>query len=276
MLCPAYVVGTGTHRLLIDTSGGEPEWAELIKQTFEERGISLLHVLITHFHGDHSGGAPDLVRMFPDLQNSIYKNEPEKTQRPIVDGQSFVVEGATVRSVHVPGHSTDHMCFILDEEQAMFTGDNILGSGSSAIEDLGTFMRSLQIMLDQGCREGYPGHGAVISDLQGKIKSELATKLRRERQVLQALKRVRNRGEKSGTLTAIVTEIYGNSLDEQTRTLALEPFIEEVLKKLAADGKVAFERRSGVKRWYSVEHFTLLRAKTAPVVHVTSTSPLPV
>jgi glyoxylase-like metal-dependent hydrolase (beta-lactamase superfamily II) len=254
-----YVVGTGSHRLIIDTSGGEPEWAELIKRTLELRGITLSYVLITHFHGDHAGGAPDLVRMYPHLKRFIYKNDPERTQQQITNGQIFRVEGATVRALHVPGHSTDHMCFVLEEERAMFTGDNILGHGTSAIEDLGEFMLSLQKMLDENCKIGYSAHGITITDLPSKIKIELSQKLRRERQVIQALNGVRNRGEKSATVQDIVIEIYGTSLDEQTRTLALEPFTEEVLRKLAGDGKVAFERRSGQKRWYSVEQIALFQ-----------------
>jgi glyoxylase-like metal-dependent hydrolase (beta-lactamase superfamily II) len=145
------------------------------------------------------------------------------------------------------------MCFILEEEHAMFTGDNILGHGTSAIEDLGEFMLSLQKMLDQKCTIGYSAHGITIADLASKINGELSSKLRRERQILQALNRVRSRGEKSVTVEEVVTEVYGTALDEQTRTMALEPFTDEVLRKLAGDGKVAFERKGGKKRWYSVE-----------------------
>lgn len=270
-----YVVGTGARRLLIDTSGGEPEWADLIKSTLEDRGITLSHVLITHFHGDHSGGAPDLVRMYPHLKQFIYKNDPERTQQQIVDGQIFRVEGATVRALHVPGHSTDHMCFILEEERAMFTGDNILGHGTSAIEDLGEFMVSLEKMLDQSCRVGYSAHGVTITDLASKIRVELSQKLRREKQVIQALNNVRSRGERSATVQDVVIQIYGTSLDEQTRTQALEPFTEEVLRKLAGDGKVAFERRSGKKRWYSVEQAAVRKnsfTKASTLVEVSVTA----
>jgi glyoxylase-like metal-dependent hydrolase (beta-lactamase superfamily II) len=251
-----YVIGTGSHRLIIDTSGGEPAWADLIKRTLESRGVTLSHVLITHFHGDHSGGAPDLVRMYPHLEKSVYKNDPERNQQNITNGQIFRVEGATVRALHAPGHSTDHMCFVLEEEQAMFTGDNVLGHGTSAFEDLGEFMVSLQKMLDQDCKIGYSAHGTTITDLGSKINGELSQKLRRERQAIQALKRVHSRGEKSVTVQDLVNEIYGTSLDEQTRTLALEPFTDEVLRKLAGDGKVAFENRWGKKRWYAVEQIT--------------------
>ena len=248
-----YIVGTGHHRIIIDTSGGEPAWAELIASTLKSMGISLSHVLLTHWHGDHTGGVPDLLRLYSHLEHSVYKNEPDKGQKNIIDGQTFLVEGATVRAIHVPGHSEDHMCFILEEEQAMFTGDNILGHGTSAVEDLGTFMASLEKMQAQNCAIGYSAHGATITNLPAKIAGELGHKWRRERQVMQALGRAQGHGVKSVTIKDLVTEIYGESLDEDTRTLALEPFIGEVLRKLAGDSKVAFEMRYGKKKWYSVE-----------------------
>lgn len=161
------------------------------------------------------------------------------------------------------------MCFILEEESAMFTGDNILGHGTSAMEDLGTFIDSLQKMSDSKCAVGYSAHGATIDDLPAKLGAELAQKLRRERQVLQALGRIRSRGTKSATLYDLVTEIYGTSLDAQTRTMALQPFIGEVLKKLAADGKVAFETRGGKKKWFAVGRGKtpgLERAKTTGAI----------
>ncbi len=184
-----FIVGTGADRILIDTSGGEPEYADLMKSTLAEKGISLKYVLITHWHGDHSGGAPDLVRMYPHLKEHIYKNDPEKDQQNIEDGQIFSVDGATVLATHCPGHSDDHMCFILEEEKAMFTGDNILGHGTSAVEDLGLYMSSLNKMLNKKCAIGYPAHGTTIDDLGGKISKELAAKRRRERQVLNTLEK---------------------------------------------------------------------------------------
>lgn len=263
-----YIVGTGQHRLIIDTSGGEPEWVKLIARTLAIMGISLSHVLLTHWHGDHTGGVPDLLCTYPHLISSIYKNQPDKGQQNITDGQIFQVTGATVRALHAPGHSEDHMCFILEEEQAMFTGDNILGHGTSAIEDLGIFMASLQVMYDQRCITGYSAHGVTIDNLPAKIGREMGQKYRREKQVIQGLGRVRSRGEKSITLQHLVTEIYGRSLGEDTRTLALEPFIDEVLRKLAGDGKVAFEMRGSKRKWYSVESAYFPETKISPMVAV--------
>ncbi|KAF7185822.1 Atrochrysone carboxyl ACP thioesterase [Pseudocercospora fuligena] len=258
-----FIVGEGRDRIIVDTSGGEKEWIELVQATLLDRGIKITHVLLTHWHGDHTGGVPDLIRLYPHLKDHIYKNEPERDQQDIQDGQIFAVDGATVRALHVPGHSTDHMCFILEEEQAMFTGDNILGHGTSAVEDLGTFMTSLQTMKDQKCKTGYSAHGVTIDNLPVKIGGELTKLLRREKQVLSALAQVRKRGERCAVLRDIVTEIYGEALDEDTRTLALEPFIDEVLRKLAGDGRVAFQKRGGVKKWYSLEMEQAVQAKAA-------------
>jgi glyoxylase-like metal-dependent hydrolase (beta-lactamase superfamily II) len=193
-----------------------------------------------------------LVRLYPQLKDHIYKNDPEPGQQNIVDGQVFKVQGATVKAVHAPGHSEDHMCFVLEEENSMFTGDNVLGTGTSAVEDLGLFMCSLQKMAKQGCLAGHPAHGLTIADLHGKISKELTQKWKREKQVVLALSRFHERGHTSAIVKDVVTGIYGDGVDETTRVLALEPFIDEVLRKLAGDGKVGFEIRRGRKMWYSV------------------------
>jgi hypothetical protein len=221
-----FVIGTGTSRILVDTSGGEPEYAALLASALEARAISLKYVLITHWHGDHSGGAPDLARMYPHLKENIYKNDPEQSQQNIRDGQIFRVQGATITAV--------------------------LGHGTSAVEDLGLYMSSLQKMAGKNCITGYPAHGVTIDDLHAKIGTELAQKWRREKQVMGTLERLRERGEKSVIVRDLVTGIYGDAVDESTRTMALEPFIDEVLRKLAGDGRVGFEIRSRQKRWHSV------------------------
>lgn len=250
-----YIVGTGRHRLIIDTAQGYREWADLLDATLRERSIALSHVFLTHWHGDHTGGVPDLIRMYPDLADGIYKNSPEHGQRPIEDGQVFCVEGATIRAVHGPGHSHDHMCFILEEENAMFTGDNVLGHGTSAVEHLGLYMETLRKLQSHGCTVGYPAHGAVIPDLPGKIAAELAQKTRREKQCLMALDRIRSEDRSAGvTVSELIVAIHGENLDEEVRKLAVEPFMDEVLRKLAEDGKVAFRVRKGVKKWFALNN----------------------
>ena len=255
-----YILGTGAKRLIIDTAQGHVEWSTLIASTLLSCSSSLSHVLLTHWHGDHTGGVPDLIRQNPSLSSSIYKNSPDKGQQPIYDGQIFEVEGATVRAVHTPGHSHDHMCFILEEENAMFTGDNILGHGTSAIEDLPTFMSTLRKMQAQNCAIGYPAHGSVIRNLPLKLTVELNQKLRREKHVLETLKVFKEQFSKMGlrkriasvTTDELVLAMYGGVGDE-IREMALKPFVEEVCKKLVGDGRMGFEMRGGMRRWFVVD-----------------------
>jgi hypothetical protein len=153
---------------------------------------------------------------------------------------------------------------MLKEENSMFTGDNILGTGTSAVEDLGIFMASLHKMMDQKCRTGHPAHGITIDDLNTKISRELSSKYRREKQVIRALRNLRDFGQNRPVVRDIVENIYGSSVDETTRTLALEPFIDEVLRKLAGDGKVGFQVRASQKKWFLIDN----EQHTAPMRQV--------
>jgi len=248
-----YIIGTGSERILIDTSQGIPEWAALISSTLADSNITLSHVLLTHWHGDHTGGVPDLLRMYPHLKPSIYKNMPSKTQQPIPNGSVFQAEGATLRAVHAPGHAEDHTCFILEEEMAMFTGDNVLGHGTAAVEQLSVWLDSLRLMQSHNCTVGYPAHGVVIPDLQRKIDLELKAKTRRETQVLSTLAQIRGPGGKASvTVKQLVGIMHGDGMDREVRQMAIEPLMGEVLNKLAEDGKVAFEIRQKEKKWYSI------------------------
>lgn len=268
-----YLIGTGRSRILIDSGEGVPIWLENLAQVLETNGLEISHVLLTHWHGDHTGGVPQLIERYPALTTSIYKHTPDKGQRPIYDGQVFSVEGATIRALLTPGHSIDHMCFVLEEENALFTGDNVLGHGFTVVEDLGVFMASLEKMRARNCAKGYPAHGVVIDDLPTKISLYAGRYLRRERQVVATLKRHRSTTQKGngsggfggrsrlGSLTVkeLVSQLYGNVSDEISEA-ALQPSIDETLAKLAEDGKVGFELDLAAwshfpcKRWFVLAH----------------------
>jgi glyoxylase-like metal-dependent hydrolase (beta-lactamase superfamily II) len=151
------------------------------------------------------------------------------------------------------------MCFILEEDDAMLTGDNVLGHGTTAVEFLSTWMSSLQTMQSHSCAIGYPAHGEVIGNLQAKIDNELISKTKREQRVLQTLARfkreARSAGQRKGSVTTrdLVTAMHGDELAEDVRAMAIEPFVDEVLRKLAEDERVAFEIRGGEKKWFALE-----------------------
>ena len=187
MLTPnsAIVVGAGRQRLLIDTGGGVPSWARNLSSLLKEEEASVSHVLLTHWHLDHVGGIQDLLALCPDAV--IYKHQAADSQVDIPDGYIFKVEGATLQSYHCPGHTDDHTAFVLEEENAMFTGDNVLGHGTAVFEDLAVYLRSLKLMEQQFSGRAYPGHGDLIKEGVAKIKEYIAHRQQREDQVLQNL-----------------------------------------------------------------------------------------
>ncbi|GLI75111.1 hypothetical protein PoHVEF18_003362 [Penicillium ochrochloron] len=247
-----YLVGTGKSRILIDTGQGMPIWATNITKLLRGRDLEISHVLLTHWHGDHTEGVPDLIAYDPRLASQIYKNQPSPGQNPINDGQIFQTEGAVIRAVFTPGHAVDHMCFILEEENAMFTGDNILGHGHSVAEDLGEYVKSLEIMRAQNCQFGYPAHGIKILNLPRTIQLYIRHKEQRERQIYHALTKVtRTDNNAKGSLTAreLVHSLHGEIPEELFKN-AFEPFMTESLWKLAEERKVAFEVVRGQRQWF--------------------------
>lgn len=149
------------------------------------------------------------------------------------------------------------MCFALEEENALFTGDNVLGHGTTAIEDLGQYMSALRIMEAQHCALGYPAHGVVIPNLARKISEYLGQRLRRERQILKTLQGIKEKEKRSGrkgkgsvTVRDLALAVHGGGVNDKVIEMVLEPFTDEILCKLAGDGRVGFELSVGVKKWF--------------------------
>jgi hydrolase len=229
----------------------------------EDHDISISHVLLTHWHGDHTGGVADLLAHDPTIV--VYKNQPNKGQQAIKNGQIFQTEGATLRAVLTPGHTTDHTCFVLEEENALFTGDNVLGHGYSVAECLGDYTTSLRFMAGLRCSVGYPGHGTVIRDLPRKMATYITQRDSREQQVYAALiQQASSSGQDSGrsnssssgsdsgsgddeddsemglSTSDIGLRLYGEvSKDAATFESALKPLLNQVLFMLAESGKVS-------------------------------------
>lgn len=110
--------------------------------------------------------------MYRDLQQSIYKHMPSNSQQSIPDGSVFIVEGATLRAVHTPGHADDKTCFVLEEEIAMLTGDDVVGHSTAAVEPLGGWLDALRLMQSHDCKVGYLAHG--LSSLTCSARSTLS------------------------------------------------------------------------------------------------------
>ncbi|EDU49153.1 lactamase [Pyrenophora tritici-repentis Pt-1C-BFP] len=231
-----YIVGRGLSRLLIDSGEGKPQWIASIKTLLSTENITIDKLLLTHWHPDHIGGVSDLLSHSPDTQ--VYKNEPHGAWHPITDGQKFETQGATLRAFHCPGHTTDHMAFVLEEEDAMFTADNVLGQGTAVFEDLTAYMKSLDAMSSQFKGRAYPGHGPVIPDGPAKIAEYITHRNQREQQVLDVL--AANEGVEMGSMdiVKVIYKDYPENLWEPA-----ERGIRQILEKLKREGR--FEQPQG-------------------------------
>lgn len=170
----------------------------------------------------------------------VHKHNPIPGQSAIENGQIFSTEGASLRAFHCPGHTTDHTSFILEEEDAMFTGDNVLGHGTAVFEDLGTYLDSLAQMGKQFNGRAYPGHGAVIRDGKSKINDYIEHRKQREEEILQALRQL----EGISTPLELVEVVY-KDVPKDLHEPAVKGVVQ-VLRKLEGEGKVA---QSGQEKW---------------------------
>jgi len=244
-LNPGMMTGPGTNTylvgrrdpILIDTGAGVPDYVPLMERYLGERGFSQpARVVLTHRHRDHMGGVDQLRARFRGLAVAKMIHKDSGLPEPIDDlrdGQKVEGEGVTLIPLHTPGHASDHLCYYLVEERALFTGDVILGGSTTVIPsedgDLADYMASLRRLQELDVRRIYPAHGPVIENAPAKIQEYIDHRLLRERQVLEAL------GDGLLTIPAMVERIYAQVPKALHATAAMS--VESHLKKLRRDGR---------------------------------------
>jgi glyoxylase-like metal-dependent hydrolase (beta-lactamase superfamily II) len=204
-----YVVGADPA-IVIDPGPSDSGHVEAIRAEAERRG-GIGGYLLTHSHFDHAAGVE------------------------LLDAEPIEIEGdraGPFEIVPTPGHAEDHVCFVL--EGACFSGDHVLGEGSSYVPPDGgsliAYLDSLRRLQTLALELLCPGHGPFVTDPAAKLAEYLEHRLDRERKLLGALEA----GERS---RARLLEIAWDDVPAQLRPAAAE-VMQAHLEKLATEGRL--------------------------------------
>ena len=200
-----YVVGHGPV-YVIDPGPADELHIAAVRAAAAQRG-GIAGVLLTHSHGDHADGAGLL-------------------DAPVMDDSPF-------EAIPTPGHADDHVCFVMG--RVCFTGDLILGEGSTIVGSLGPYLDSLARLGELDLELLCPGHGPYVTDPRAKIREYVEHRLDRERRLVAAL----DAGERSRER---LLDLAWDDVPAELRAMA-RIAMDAHLEKLEAEGRLPGELR---------------------------------
>ncbi len=199
-----YLVGT-TDLAVIDPGPDDEAHLGALLAAIGDRPVRA--ILCTHTHRDHSPaaaalsaqtGAPVIgcapLVLDDDGPRADAGFDPSYSpDRILADGEQVTGEGWTLEALATPGHTSNHLCFALLEEDALFTGDHVMGWSTSVISppdgDMADYMRSMQRLLDRQDAIYYPAHGEPVPNPQRLVRGMMGHRKQREGQIVRFLER---------------------------------------------------------------------------------------
>jgi len=207
---PFTYVGTGTYIVghgevaVIDPGPAMDDHLQAILRATKGERVS--HIFLTHHHLDHSPLTAPLAdrtgaRIYgcplakaqvpPEVQMEAGDDDSFRVDETVCGGGVFEGAGWTLEAIPTPGHTSNHICYALREENALFCGDHIMGWSTTVISppdgDMGDYFRSLETIKARDFSTLWPTHGPPIRDAGPFIDAYIAHRRAREAQILGVL-----------------------------------------------------------------------------------------
>ena len=198
-----YLVGTDDGLAVIDP--GPDDAAHLEALLAAIGSAKVIAICCTHTHRDHSPAALPLQRatgaevvgcapLALDDTGPRVEAPFDRSYTPdrvLGDGEAIAGEGWALRAIATPGHTSNHLCYALEQTGALFSGDHVMGWSTSVVSppdgDMAAYMRSLQLLHDREDRIYYPAHGPAVDKPRQLVRGMIGHRRQRERQVLRQL-----------------------------------------------------------------------------------------
>jgi len=213
-----YIVGNKSDRAVIDPGPALDSHLDAIMAAVGDAKITA--IMCTHTHRDHSPAAAPLAARTgapiigcaplvladdgPRADESFDKNY--KPDRVLVDGELLSGDGWTIEVVATPGHTSNHLCYAVQQSGAMFTGDHVMAWSTSVIVppdgDMADYMASLQKIYEREDKVYYPAHGKKVVKPQQLVRGMMGHRKQRERQILKILE------DGAAVIPDMVTQMY--------------------------------------------------------------------
>jgi glyoxylase-like metal-dependent hydrolase (beta-lactamase superfamily II) len=242
-----YIVG-GKDVAVIDPGPDDASHVDALKRALEGRRVT--HILVTHTHSDHSPAAKPLKEWSGaktyafgphgsgKLEDGVRVEEGGDMQFVpdvrVTDGEIVKGNGFTFECVFTPGHTSNHMCYALREENALFTGDHIMGWSTTVVTppdgDMAQYMASVKKLMARDDATLYPTHGAPVADPKPFLSAYLEHRLDRERQILICIK------EGLATIPEMVARMYAD-VDKRLHPAASRSVLAHLIQ-LEGEGRV--------------------------------------